>query len=369
MSQVYAKLSDYVRKKDGKRAIVIYSAMSKDRALPGIGYHVRTEDFDPDAGLVLDSEPNYKNINIIIRQKIGEVEAARLNSISIGKKFHPGKAIKGGKSFLEYAKEIVTQSKVVPGTMRNLNTQLDKLQGYDRSTKVVDITADWVAKYMLHVKKTQKGPSGLFNTYQFLSKIYKRARKAKLITEDVFSEIEIPKPPVSKKIKFLYPDQLVILDEYCSSEIGPTLYRSCLWQLYACYSGLRWSDWRLETLKEYLDAGKIELTMTKTRGPVLVPIYPKLENIMKKLIQLGEKPYSTVAQNKYIKLLGPGGKPINKEMSTHFGRHTFGVYLADNDVPPQIAQKLLGHKNIRETMIYYEVTPRKVFETVKKLLG
>jgi integrase len=367
MSQIYAKLSDYVRK-NGTRSIVIYSAESKDRSSPGIGYHVLTEDFDEETRLVKDTHPNYRNINSLIKKKVGEAESAKLESVATGKKFKPRKVKSSSVSFYNYCCSVTSAAKIEPGTLRNRNTQLKKIKAYDTTTKIGDINGAWMVMFQKYVEKHQKGESGWFLTYQFLIGIFKQAKKQKLNTMDVFSDIDIPKAPQTDKRKYLNHDEFTAFEEFTFSGLPENKYTCGLWQLYGSYSGLRFSDWKLHDIERYLEQGHIELEQTKTRRQVIIPLYPKLRFIMEKLVEHGRHKYTNIYHNKVIKAFG-NGKPINRNISSHFGRHTFGVYLADHDVPPQVAQKLLGHKKIQMTMIYYEVTPRKVAETVARLLG
>lgn len=54
---------------------------------------------------------------------------------------------------------------------------------------------------------------------------------------------------------------------------------------------------------------------------------------------------------------------INKTITPHTLRHSFAHYLALNEVDIKVAQKLLGHKSLASTEIYYDPTK----ETVKKI--
>lgn len=44
----------------------------------------------------------------------------------------------------------------------------------------------------------------------------------------------------------------------------------------------------------------------------------------------------------------------NKKISPHSLRHSFANMLAENDINPKVAQKLLGHSHMSSTMIYYD---------------
>ncbi len=59
---------------------------------------------------------------------------------------------------------------------------------------------------------------------------------------------------------------------------------------------------------------------------------------------------------------------INKAMTCHVARHTFGttVTLA-NGVPIETVSKMLGHTNIKTTQIYAKIVDKKLSADMDKL--
>jgi site-specific recombinase XerD len=63
---------------------------------------------------------------------------------------------------------------------------------------------------------------------------------------------------------------------------------------------------------------------------------------------------------------------ITTKMHTHLARHTFATYMLRNGVKVENLQRMLGHKNIRQTMRYAKVLAESVhkdFEKVAKKMG
>lgn len=58
-----------------------------------------------------------------------------------------------------------------------------------------------------------------------------------------------------------------------------------------------------------------------------------------------------------------------KKITPHSLRHSFAHYLALNQVDIKVAQKLLGHKNLASTEIYYDPTIETVKQIYKNKLG
>ena len=55
---------------------------------------------------------------------------------------------------------------------------------------------------------------------------------------------------------------------------------------------------------------------------------------------------------------------INKNLSAHVGRHTFGRMLAENGVDKHKAKKLLAHRDIRSTDVYYHMQDTEIDKEV-----
>lgn len=61
---------------------------------------------------------------------------------------------------------------------------------------------------------------------------------------------------------------------------------------------------------------------------------------------------------------------INKELTTHTGRHTFATSITlENDVPLETVGNMLGHNSIKSTQRYARVTKKKIANNMQVLKG
>lgn len=60
---------------------------------------------------------------------------------------------------------------------------------------------------------------------------------------------------------------------------------------------------------------------------------------------------------------------INKRLTTHCGRHSFGTIMLTKGVSIESVSKMLGHTNITTTKIYAKVLNQKIFTEVNKVRG
>jgi site-specific recombinase XerD len=77
--------------------------------------------------------------------------------------------------------------------------------------------------------------------------------------------------------------------------------------------------------------------------------------------------YSNVRFNAYLKEVA-AICDINKNLTTHSGRHTFATTVTlENDVPLETVGKMLGHKSIKSTQRYARVTRNKINNNMNEL--
>lgn len=149
--------------------------------------------------------------------------------------------------------------------------------------------------------------------------------------------------------------------------------------LFCCFTGFAYQDVYSLTpddIKLGNDGCKwIDTERIKTGSNEVVPLLPIAEAIIEKY---RENKYCQVNNvllpvnsnfrfNAYLKeiadLCG-----ISKKLTTHIVRHTFATTVTlENGVPLETVSKLLGHKNIRTTQIYAQITRKKIGEDMKQV--
>jgi integrase len=175
-----------------------------------------------------------------------------------------------------------------------------------------------------------------------------------------------------------------------------TLYDTQQAFIFECYTGLRVSDILTLKWKNYF-GDSISLVMRKTNKHIEIPLTDKIKemidrkrhfltvhnevinpnkyifNILKQDIEimtpedeLNSIKTATTMLNKRLKRISKLVQ-IQKNISTHTGRHTFATLLITKGADVYNVMELLGHSNVTITQIYAKVVNEKKREAINLL--
>ena len=138
--------------------------------------------------------------------------------------------------------------------------------------------------------------------------------------------------------------------------------------ILACYTGLRWVDIKNLTWGS-ITKDTIRLKQAKTKVVVTIPLHENAKNI------LGERQKETIfvfklpSHTSALKCLRAWVKSANidKHITFHCGRHSYGTSLISNGVDVSIASKLLGHTSLTNTQRYVRISENQKKDAIKKL--
>ncbi len=154
------------------------------------------------------------------------------------------------------------------------------------------------------------------------------------------------------------------------STMSPEKVRALLFFMY--YTGAR--------RNEVVNLKRMDINLAEREAILRVPIKNRRENTVffpKKVAEMLKKYFDTEPEvdnafNLTDRKLGyffsflQNFEPDGKHLTPHMLRHSFANMLASQGVDIRIAQKLLGHKSIQSTMIYYNPDKKIVKEIYRK---
>ena len=159
-------------------------------------------------------------------------------------------------------------------------------------------------------------------------------------------------------------------------ENNPSLIRARDIFLFACNTGVRWSDSQELTfgsIEKYEGNKFLRFYMRKTQDPVAIPLTKEAASIIKKYKIKGKtiKTDKILPQisgqkfNNYIKHIATLAG-VQKTVTHHVARHTFATIGLMNGIPIDVVQKLLGHSKLETTRIYAKTLPKTLFAEMEK---
>lgn len=139
--------------------------------------------------------------------------------------------------------------------------------------------------------------------------------------------------------------------------------------IFQCYTGLSYVDlsrFSKNDITEIDGYKAIRSSRKKTDESFVTLFLPDAENIAEKygynLPKISNQKY-----NDYLKLLSAAAN-INKNVTTHTGRHTFATYLLNKGIPIETVARTLGHSNLKQTQHYARLLAKTVIADMKKLI-
>jgi integrase/recombinase XerD len=237
---------------------------------------------------------------------------------------------------------------------RNMQGALNRFNAFLLETKTTTLTFGNLSALLiedfidyLESNSTGEGASSYYNRFK---KMVKQAYRKGLMKSNVLDFVERKVKGKAKKKDTLTLDELGTLaaTPTKSSEVRKAF-------LFSCVTGLRWCDVKSLKWSNVNTVNKqMSLTQSKTSEEVSTPLNDTANKI------LGEQgdPKKNVFElptangaNKTLKAWVKRAK-IEKKITWHNARHSFGTNLIFNDVDILTTSKLLGHTSMKYTQRY-----------------
>jgi len=331
-----------------------------------------------------DGRKSYPKGNVLLSKKLERKEQEFKNFIddndlhnitvtkSMLKEFYNGKDAK--EDFYYYfdkytKKKFYTISK---GTKNHYLLLKKQLEEYNPSFYLKELDYNFFDDfffYLRHVKKI--GESGLAMRRKNFVTVLEEFVKLGLINKNYCKET--PKFKEKMKTVFLTKAEIIKMNEV-DLEIEKKAYGLNLTRdlfLFSCYTGLRYSDVMNLTSIRIKD-GRIIIEIQKTKREIMIPICNEALTILKKYnykkkTGLIFPDRCNVSVNRDLKDIAEIAE-INKWITFHVGRHTFGSTLAVEGIQPFYIMKLMGHADVRMTTRYVN-TDNDILEDAMKTVN
>lgn len=259
-------------------------------------------------------------------------------------------------------------------------TDFIKVAYKDQLIKIRDVNRDFVKNFVAFLSAQKLHRNTVHMYYSKLNRVLNELVLEGYLTENptkYLGRVDKPKAPskadnkLGSKLKFLDEAELKRLIEtpFNRKEIRDAF-------LFICFTGLRWCD--VEALKwRNIRDGRFNMTIQKTEtenfdaplgGSALeilnMRMPPNVKPLPdKKVFDLPTLPTVNTQLKKWAK-----AAKVNKDLSSRYGRHTFGTSLARIvDRRAEIIQELMCHKKFETSLKYIHVTDQERKNAISKL--
>ena len=311
-----------------------------------------------------------------ILEKDGYVTPDKLRNTYLGKEIRKTTVLSLYNVKVEQKRNLVgktirstTLSKYLATTKRVTDFMAYKYKKEDMPIRDVDF--QFVTDYEVYLKSIcECGHNSTVKHLRYLKQVVTNALKNRYITNDPFDDYTLGYKPVKKE--FLIEPEIKELMK--KKFIAKRLEEVRDVFLFQCFTGIAYIDAVNLTKDNIVEDGFgqkwIQLTRQKSSVQANIPLLDVPLSILKKYGRSANDKLlplqSNQKMNEYLKEIA-AVCGINKRLTTHCGRHTFGTIMLTKGVSIESVSKMLGHTNITTTQIYAKVLNQKISTEVNKV--
>lgn len=359
----------------------------------GTGIRVRKSEFV--AGRIMNcmgADELNDRLAIIFRKVMAEVNDAvehnaPIDTAKIRKKVW-GIVVKMNNEpvFIQWCEKQIPLLNVSKDTKRFYTLLVSRLYEFEKIRTWDDLTVENISNFdsWLHnfeVPRKSPQPDGepkllsdgtIYNYHKNLKALINRAVLFGVIDSNPYDKL---KGKISRgekeNVEYLTEDEMQRIENLELPE-GSRIDRARDIFVFQMFTGLAYSDAQAFDLSQYKWDGERWLRTgerIKTGSPYVSVLLPPVVKVLDKYGWSVPK-MNNADYNLYLKKIGAMAD-IKTRMHTHLARHTFATQMLSNDVKIQNVSKMLGHKNIQQTMRYAKVLAQDVrndFEMIERKL-
>ena len=334
-----------------------------------------------------DADALNNRLGIIVRrvnEKMNEfIEHRQPIDVDVIKEYiYDGTKVDGQQEkFLEWVKKQIPMLNISDDTREHYWLLYNRLKEYGRSRSWSDLSVEAIYEWdaWLHqtvkaqVKKgaaEKKASDGTINNYhKHMKAILHRAVDFGIITASPYARLVGKfKKGDDENVEYLTEDQIkLIVNTHPVAGTQMETVRDLF--VFQMFTGLSYSDMMAFDMKQYklttvdgMDGQKTKQWVNtgkriKTGVPYVSVLLPPVIDVLERN---GYK-VPDMSNQKYNALLKTFGNVIGIEgLHSHLARHTFGTFMLSNGAKLQNVMRMMGHKNVKQTLRYAKVLPKDV---------
>jgi len=279
-------------------------------------------------------------------------------------------------SMLDWIEEQVPLLNISDGTRKHYSTLVLRLTEYDKLKAWRDLSVENIYKWdaWLHRLPAQKGglisDGGVYTYHKCMKALLNRAKEFGRINENPYDRMRGKiKRGDKENVEYLTEDEIQRLMDLKLPH-GSKLETARDLFVFQIWTGLAFSDAQAFNIRLYrYDTANRTWNYNgrriKTGVPYISQLLPPVVEVLEKYGMQVPK-IDNADYNHLLKLLGDVAG-IDTPLHSHLGRHTFATYMLRNGSRIENVSKMLGHKNITQTLRYAKVVAESVHDDYNKV--
>ena len=371
-------------KRDGVGTLEIRISVQRKSYYISTGIRVRANEWK--AGRIVnrtDSDALNDRLAVLYEKVSAEVnrciEASEpIISEDIRKKvWNVKEAVSNNSTFMDWIDHQIAILNLAEGTLKHYRTLQVRLTEFGQINRWQDVTTENISEFdaWLHKRKLGNGEAitdaAVYKYHKCLKALLNRAVVFDKLDRNPYDRLKF-KRGESENIEYLTEEEMKAIEKLKLPK-GTQLEMVRDLFVFQLYTGMAYSDTQAFEFSQYKKVnGKWINSRERIKSGVsyvsslLPPVVAVLEKYDWQVPKIDNADY-----NHLLKAIGSMAG-ITTKMHTHLARHTFATYMLRNGVKVENLQRMLGHKNIRQTMRYAKVLAESVhkdFNKVAKKMG
>jgi len=270
------------------------------------------------------------------------------------------------ETFYEFIKDYQKQGACSMNELTTMNVHkvvLKKLEEYAPTLHFDEIDHQFLDRFYVYLrKKLKNNENTAYKNMTTVRKYVRAAWKAGYMDEYAFDNWHIKRT----KASYTYLTELEVtklLELYMSGTLEHKYHKTLELFLFMCFSSLHIGDARLIKLEQFTPESftyfRIKNKNSKPEA-IVVPVSDILKKIIINIVGIRrhglifENMPADQTMNEYLKKIA-GWAEIGKKISHKAGRHTFATFFLRKTKDITSLKEILGHSDLRETLIYAHV--------------
>ena len=361
------KVADNSAKK-GLLHIEVRKSGKNERVLVSTSIRLFKNQFSTTNGFTCKNHDNALLVTAKARDVFSKVEAFVLSdkckSLEDVKNWNKEKA--DSYSFIEFIRSELRRNDPSMSVVEYHESLITRLEEFGKIKTFKDITYENIVDFDSHLRKTIKSSPTLYKRHSALHRYIREAINRGICSYDPYMQFKLSKGK-SKDPVFLLESEIKKIQEWRPST--DSLEKTKDLFLFQVFTGMAYADmqnFNKDEISELDGNNVIRSSRQKTDESFVSLFLPEAEEIAEKYDYSLPK-ISNQKYNGFLKFVASGAG-LNKNLTSHVARHTYGTYLINKGISIETVSKAMGHSNIKMTQHYARLLGRSVVSEMAAVL-